>query len=156
MLQLLWPGEPTSLIVDELPSFCYSLACRHQKPPRNSMLTHDFEDVVLCRYVYSRLRNRPPPKAASFDAFLRPGAKAAKMQRKCFPPKGLSSMLRLHVALTSFTFQPLLFTVLRNAIDSQAIRMPLECHAQEAMRWPVLCKCQVRTSLARLQTFQHS
>ena len=81
------------------------------------MLTHDFEDVVLCRYVYSRLRNRPPPREASFDAFLRPGAKAAKVQRKCFPPKGLSSMLWLHVTLTSFTFQPLFFSVLRNAID---------------------------------------
>ncbi|KAK9905499.1 hypothetical protein WJX75_000993 [Coccomyxa subellipsoidea] len=36
-------------------------------------------------YVYSRLRNRPPPREASFDAFLRPGAKAAKVQREDKP-----------------------------------------------------------------------
>ncbi|EIE23365.1 hypothetical protein COCSUDRAFT_36399 [Coccomyxa subellipsoidea C-169] len=37
--------------------------------------------MVLGRYVCSRLRNRSPPTETSFDAFLRPGAKAVKAQQ---------------------------------------------------------------------------
>lgn len=119
------------------------------------MLTHNLKMLCFAGMCTLDCATDHPPKKPPLMRF----SGLVLRQQRCNVSAFLQGTFQDALAacpLTSFTLQPLLFRILRNAIDFLACENTSQCHVQEALKWPVLCKCQVRTSLARLQTFQHS